>query len=251
MIKEVGNSKVILIAGGGKIYTDLAARFVKSEKNLEDIVASPYNKSIIANILESKHYAALEFDYFIFGVEGCSRVCETQLIRKRLASYMIKSGRQELNGKRSFNLVLPRDIEEVSIYYKGLDLNTHDIVDILEKWYNKGLEQGLSEENLRYMKPQGTEFKGIIGMNAHALRDWFQIRCCNNAQFEIRDLAKKMLKLCKEVAPDLFENAGASCKSLGYCPENRLQHKLCQGVIPTHNEVLELIKSKKLEKTYK
>ena len=35
----------------------------------------------------------MEFDFFLFGVEGYSRVTEVQLVRKRLASYLIKSGR--------------------------------------------------------------------------------------------------------------------------------------------------------------
>ena len=87
--KFTGNGKVVLLAGGGKIYTDIAARFVRSERELEDIVASPYSKKIVENILSSGHRAALEFDFFIFGLEGYSRVTETQLVRKRLASYPV------------------------------------------------------------------------------------------------------------------------------------------------------------------
>ena len=55
------------IAGGGKIYTDVAARFVRSERSLEDIAASPYSREIVRNILSSGHRAALEFDFFLFG----------------------------------------------------------------------------------------------------------------------------------------------------------------------------------------
>ncbi len=95
---------------------------------------------------------------------------------------------------------------------------------------------------MRYLKPEATEFKGIIGMNAHALRDWFKIRCCRNAQAEIRDMAMKMLKLCKEAAPDLFEGAGPSCVELGYCPENRLQNSACKGHIITKDEALKILK---------
>ena len=116
MITEhfTGDGQVVLIAGGGRIYTDIAARFVASERSLDDIVASPYSKKIVQNILESGHKAALEFDYFIFGVAGYSRVTETQLVRKRLASYLIKSGRAELNGKRQFSIVYPQRIADFS-----------------------------------------------------------------------------------------------------------------------------------------
>ena len=243
-IKHVGEGKVILIAGEGKVYTDIAARFCRSERNLEDIIASPYDKNIVSNILNAGHLAALEFDYFIFGFSGYSRVFETQLVRKRMASYLIKSGRIELNGKRAYNVVLPESIINHSIEHKGTRFNTQDILELLEKWYNEGIQRGYQEENLRYLKPQATESKGIVGMNAHALLDYFSLRCCMKAQFEHRDFANKALKLCKQAKPDLFENAGAACVKLGYCPQNKYQHSLCHGKIPTHDDVLQMIKEK-------
>ncbi|MFW6007745.1 MAG: FAD-dependent thymidylate synthase [archaeon] len=263
-VKNIGEGKVVLIAGGGKIYTDIAARFVKSERDLESIISSPYNKKIVKNILTGGHEAATEFDLFIFGVECYSRVTEVQLVRKRLASYLIKSGRCDLDGNRNFNMVIPKNISSFAsktelnlenIIIDGIPLLTikpdikkieyiydsYDIMYMIENWYQAGLEEGLAEEDLRYLKPQATEFKAIIGMNAHALRDWFKIRCCKNAQKEIRDLANKMLKLCKEAAPDLFEDAGSSCIRLKYCPENKYQHESCRKNIPTQEDVVKMI----------
>ncbi|MFW5991885.1 MAG: FAD-dependent thymidylate synthase, partial [Halanaerobiaceae bacterium] len=226
-----GNGRVELIAGGGRIYTDIAARFVRSERSLEDIIATPYSKKLVKRIIESGHEAAVEFDFFIFAVEGYARVTEIQLVRKRIASYMIKSGRADKNGKRSFDIVVPENIEKVEAD-KALPVSRFNlsdgtplanylpegekevlfsydsdcILDLIENWYDAGVDKKLPEEDLRYIKPQATEFKALIGMNAHALRDWFRIRCCRNAQHEIRDMANKMLKLCKEAAPDLFED---------------------------------------------
>ncbi|NLK52391.1 MAG: FAD-dependent thymidylate synthase [Syntrophomonadaceae bacterium] len=265
--KYVGDGKVVLIAGGGKIYTDLAARFVGSERSLDEIIASPYSKEIVLKIINSGHKAALEFDFFIFGVEGYSRVTEVQLVRKRIASYMIKSGRTEKQGKRSFDIVIPKNIEKNKLPYKlpigqltlsnGTPLQNYlpqgenelcyhcgidEILDIMEKWYMAGIERGILEEELRYLKPQATEFKALIGMNAHALNDWFSIRCCKRAQTEIRDLANKMLKLCKKAAPDLFTHAGPNCKILGYCPENEMQHEDCKGKQITKDAAMKLIK---------
>lgn len=248
MLREafIGSGKVILIAGGGKIYTDIAARFVRSERELEEIAASPYSREIVRNILSSNHRAALEFDYFLFGVDGYSRVTETQLVRKRLASYLIKSGRQELNGKRAYSIVYPEEIAsfapEVELPDKQkMKLSGHDLAELGRQWYEAGVREGLPEESLRYLKPQATVFKAIIGMNAHALLDWFAIRSCLNAQEEIRDLASKMLSLCRNAAPDLFETAGPSCVQLGYCPENERQNKKCAGKIPTKREALEIL----------
>lgn len=278
----VGQGTVELIAGGGRIYTDVAARFVRSERPLREIIEAPYSGDLVRQILSSGHKAALEFDYFLFGVEGYSRVAEVQLVRKRIASYMIKSGRPDKSGRRSFDVVVPRNVEGVEVAVEVpasqvtladgspllphlppgglgqsapsasppggsparvvLHLKADDLLAMTESWYEAGVRDGVPEEDLRYLKPQATEFKGLIGMNAHALLDWFAIRCCRNAQTEIRDMATKMLAICREVAPDIFEGAGPNCKVLGYCPEDNLQNKKCRdNKIPTRARAMELL----------
>ena len=98
------------------------------------------------------------------------------------------------------------------------------------QWYEAGL--GLDcQENLRYLKPQATEFKAIIGMNAHALLDWFAIRCCRNAQHEIRDLAWKMLRLCRRAAPACLKARAPTAMRWGIA-ENNLQNALQAGSSP-------------------
>lgn len=272
----VGDGKVVLIAGGGKIYADIAARFCHSNKELDDIIASPYNKNIVKNILNAGHFAALEFDNFIFGIEGYSRVTEVQLVRKRLASYMISSGRDERNGKREYKVVLPKDEGMLKDAYGQVRLNPSDItitkydgnsvllselidaddvsvrlncdktLELLESFYDSCLENGVKEEDARYMKVQGTAFKAIISMNSHALLDWFKIRCCENAQDEIQDLAWKMLMLCKKAAPDIFIKAGPNCIATGFCTENARQNPKCKeaGVV-TQEEAVKIVRELK------
>lgn len=253
----INSGKVVLLSGGGKIFTDIAARFVASERSLDDIIASPYDAKIVENILKSGHLAATEFDYFIFGVEGYSRVTETQLVRKRIASYLIKSGRVELNGKRKFSVVFPPSITDFKAPVtlpdgKIYNLSAKDIAKIIAEWYDEGVKKGIPEEDLRYLKPQATEFKAIIGMNAHALRDFFAVRCCRNAQHEIRHLAYQMLCLCKKAAPDLFQDAGPACYSFGYCPEDSRQNPNCKGlVLPKSEALLHLCSANAIKKMTK
>jgi thymidylate synthase (FAD) len=257
---EGGKPNVVLLAGGGRLYTDLVARFCASEKSLDELVHEDYNPQIVKNILSRGHLAAIEFDFFIFGVEGVSRVSETQLVRKRLASYMIKSGRIEKDGKRSFDVIKPPSYEGIKVPIEidcskfvdldilgvvDLTISYDDLMDILEQFYNGSVEQGVPEQDARFSKPQATETKCAIGMNAHALIDWFKIRCCNKAQWEIRAMANEMLRICKEVSHDLFWSSGASCDVLGYCPENENQCLQCKGKIPTHRDLIQTyVKSK-------
>ena len=124
-----------------------------------------------------------------------------------------------------------------------VNLSGRDLADLGRQWYDAGLDAGLPEEDLRYLKPQATEFKAIVGMNAHALLDWFSIRCCRNAQYEIRHLAWQMLNLCRKAAPDLFAGAGPNCVQMGYCPENALQNARCRGRIITKDEAMALLRA--------
>lgn len=262
----VGDGKVMLVAGGGKVYTDVAARFVSSEKSIEETISVPYNADIVTKIINSGHLATTEFDFFIFAVEGYSRVTEVQLVRKRHAAYMIKAGGINKHGKREFSVVLPEGID--SFFYtrvlKGEDIclpsgrslqeetghgyayileDSDSLLESMSDWYDRGVKEGIEEGKLRYLKPLATEFKGLIGMNAHALLDFFAIRCCMKAADEIRDMAFKMLRLCKEISPDLFANAGANCIRMGYCPENTMQHEKCQNRIITKDKALEVLKT--------
>lgn len=285
MINEmrVGNGKVFLIAGGGKTYCDMAAKFCRTEKDVEDIIASPQSKKLIKDLVTSKHYAALEFDDFIFGIQGFARVTEVQMVRKRLASYLISSGRVEKNGKRAFNVVIPEDItkfnavaplnpERVHLKFDNANeytltdvfhilkntlgqpnnpfitytYNYMDILKFIETWYTTGVDKNIPEEDLRYMKPQATEFKAAIKIDAANLRNWARIRMCNRAQFEIRDLCTKMVNLAKEVSPELMAGTGPSCVVDGYCSESEQCSKL-KGIVPTKEQVLNYVNSHREE----
>ena len=58
-------------------------------------------------------------------------------------------------------------------------------------------------------------------MNARELRHFFSLRCCNRAQWEIRELADIMLTLCRATSPELFEDAGCACMRGKPCPEGK------------------------------
>lgn len=78
-----------------------------------------------------------------------------------------------------------------------------------------------ANENARAVLPNATATNLVMTMNVRELLHFFSLRCCNRAQDEIRELADKMLELCKGVAPSLFEKAGAPCVS-GPCPEGKM-----------------------------
>lgn len=58
-------------------------------------------------------------------------------------------------------------------------------------------------------------------MNVRELLHFFSLRCCNRAQWEIRELAHRMLELARPTAPFVFAAAGAPCVR-GACPEGKM-----------------------------
>ena len=77
-------------------------------------------------------------------------------------------------------------------------------------------------KDARYVLPNAAETKIVATFNVRSLMNFFSLRCCNRAQWEIRQLAEKMLAECKKAAPVLFENAGPTCVSEGICREGAM-----------------------------
>lgn len=110
--------------------------------------------------------------------------------------------------------------------------------EMFKKDYNMIEKKAI--EDARYVFPNAAETKIIVTMNARTLMNFFHHRCCLRAQWEIRQLAMNMLRICKNTSPILFEKAGAACKS-GICPEGNMQCDTFKGKIPTKEDILNLI----------
>jgi thymidylate synthase (FAD) len=91
----------------------------------------------------------------------------------------------------------------------------------LNEIYQLFIDHHISAEDARYILPQAIITKMIITVNARELLHIFKLRCCNRAQWEIREVAKSMLKEVKNISPNVFKNAGPSC-ILGRCLEGEL-----------------------------
>lgn len=127
---------------------------------------------------------------------------------------------------KEFYAVLPETIrkspEAVFIYI--------DSLEHAKKSYVKLINLGILQEDARQVLPMGTQTKIVMTMNVRSLYNFFNLRCCNRAQSEIRKLANLMLKEVKKIAPILFDQAGAPCKRTGICPEG----KFSCGKYPIH-----------------
>ncbi|MBN3348630.1 thymidylate synthase (FAD) [Clostridium botulinum] len=177
------------------------------------------------------HESPIEHVSFTFGIEGVSRSLTHQLVRHRIGSYSQQS--QRYVRLDQFEYVIPpsveKDEEAKKIYIeamKNCQKSYDDIASILkEKYINNGLRDIDAEkkaiEDARYVFPNACTSKIIVTMNARSLMNFFRHRCCNRAQWEIRELAEIMLFEVKDVAPTLFKYCGPGCVN-GPCPEGKM-----------------------------
>ena len=179
----------------------MAARLCYSASGAEELAEKMSDEQVaklVAKIVQMGHASTMEHVTFTFGIEGVSRVLTHQLVRHRLASYSQQS--QRYVAEHDFEYILPPTIEEkpeAKAKFEALMDNIRSTYDELAEMI-------------------------VVTMNARSLMHFFNLRCCNRAQWEIRELAYKMLEQAKEAAPLLFKNAGASCVATGHCPEGAM-----------------------------
>jgi len=182
-------------------------------------------ESFINKILSMGHLSTIEHVSFTFGIEGVSRALLAQITRHRIASFSVRSQRyvsETVSDEETFNYIIPPRIKEL-----GKDYADEYIEQMkqMQLWYNKwhevlGGKKSEAAEDARFILPNAAETKMVLTMNARELYHFFKLRCCNRAQWEIRELSWQMLKLVKEVAPNIFSQAGPSC-IIANCPEGK------------------------------
>jgi thymidylate synthase (FAD) len=220
-----------------------AARLCYSRAGAEDILENLSQEKVdrfLNLLIEMGHQSPIEHASFTFAVEGVSRVLTHQLVRHRIASYSQQS--QRYVRLEQFDYVIPphiaENLEAKKLFQKAMTCDQrcyNELVELLYKQHYDRLkaEDGRDEksacrtaekmaiEDARYVFPNACETKIIFTMNARALYNFFRLRCCSRAQWEIRELAEEMLRQVREVAPILFKNAGPACL-IGPCPEGRM-----------------------------
>ncbi|MBN1254097.1 MAG: FAD-dependent thymidylate synthase [Deltaproteobacteria bacterium] len=199
--------------------------------------------AFLKKMMPSGHDSPLEHVKFTFAVEGVSRALTHQLVRYRVASYSQQS--QRYVDMKHFGYIIPPsiagDVAMRTEFERCMEEIQASYQDLLARFAEKGVTGERAHEDARFVLPQAGETKIVVTMNCRELLHFFSQRCCQRAQWEIRALANRMLELCREKLPPVFENGGAKCERLGYCPEGRFS---C-GRFPLKEKVIQEKRHKK------
>ena len=175
------------------------------------------------------HLSPFEHASFTFAIDGVSRSCLAQITRHRIASFSVRSQRYvnmtgakavvppALADDKHWSDVYTQSCEAMNMVYR--EMVTH----LTKKYEANGMDlrsaTRKAQEDARFVLPEGTSTAMIVTMNARELLHFFKLRCCRRAQWEIREVADAMLRLAKDKAPIIFEDAGPGCICDGKCSE--------------------------------
>lgn len=207
--------KLLRATADPEIAAATAARLCYSGVNLAELQEKMDRETsvkLLDKIVKLGHFSVLEHANFTFAIEGVSRALTHQLVRHRIASFSQQS--QRYVDAKNFGYVIPPKVAANPEAKKKFEWFMQQANDIYAELLSIS-----PKEDARYVLPNATDTKIIVTMNTRSLYNFFEKRCCTRAQWEIRALAKEMLKQAKQAAPKLFEKAGEPCISKGACPE--------------------------------
>lgn len=190
-------------------YSDVGATEIGQNLNDKEIAR------FVRMMVNSGHHSTLEHVSFTFAIEGISRACTHQLVRHRIASYSQQS--QRYVKANDFVRIMPNTIKNKPEAKEKFDKLMEEITAV----YGELLEMGIPAEDARFVLPNAAETKIVCTFNARSLLHFFEERCCNRAQWEIRAMANMMLAEVRKVAPVLFAKAGPTCQTARFCREGK------------------------------
>lgn len=149
-------------------------------------------EDFIRGLIKSGHETPLEFVDVIFDIQGISRSCSHQLVRHRMASYCQMS--QRYVNQETNRYVIPHTLnysknnDEKSIIFENAIQNCRQA-------YKELLALGVPKEDARYVLPEAMFTNITVKFNIRSLRNFLKLRLDSHAQWEIRELAQKIVDL--------------------------------------------------------
>ncbi len=201
-----------------ELLASMAAKLTQSPATIAELKKSDEKelKTILGVVMKMGHTSVVEHASFTFAISDVSRSLTHQLVRHRIASYSQQSQRYVA---QEMNYVTPPSVKKA-----GASEKYHTIMKKIWGLYEE-LKKDIPTEDARYILPNASCTKIIVTMNARSLLNFFELRCCLHAQWEIRRLAWRMLGMVKKIAPVIFYNAGPPCKMRNECP---MEKKKCK-----------------------
>lgn len=155
-------------------------------------------EEFVKGLIKSGHTSTLENAIATFDISGISRACQNQIVRHRIGcSYCVQSMRYV--NVQDNEVIIP---QKVFLEYPDVI----DAVSQLKLLYKELVEIGVPKEDARMLLPLGTATNMTMTMNFRAIRHFLKLRLDKHAQWEIRQVATQIAKICNQKWPWLVSD---------------------------------------------
>ena len=148
--------------------------------------------------LRDGHESIIEHASATFEVSGISRACSHQLVRHRLASYSQES--QRYVAMDAPELIVPPSVAGDAEALALLE----EFMAQMTATYRALRERGIRKEDARFVLPNAAATRMVMTMNFREYLHFFRQRITPEAQWEIRELAMRMLLILAAQSPAVF-----------------------------------------------
>ena len=177
-------------------------------------LTEPEQTALLKSLLAQPRKRELEQASYTLQFGGLSLAALTHLTRHRMqalcAPELLKTARYD-------RYVLPESVRQA-----GMEAQYREAFRLADEAAAQLRTAGAGEDVLSYLLLSGQTVPVLTTMNAGELYVFFRLRCCNRAQWEIRDAACAALAALRKTSPVLFSLYGPTCFVSGKCPEGKM-----------------------------
>jgi len=157
--------------------------------------------SFVRRRVREGHESIIEHASATFEISGVSRACTHQLVRHRIASYSQES-------QRYVDMSNPECVTPPSIASNNEAMEVFSrFLESVSAAYRELRAVGVRREDARFVLPNAASTRIVVTMNFRSWRHMIRERGLNPAaQWEIRELANRILDILHEVAPNVFQD---------------------------------------------
>lgn len=166
---------------------------------------------VMKRVIGYGHVSTEEHSRITFGMR-MSLTCMHQMVRHRLREI---SHPEFWDMDADFRYITPPTIAN-----SNFKTRYDSLVEKAQKLYY-GMQKGDDSSACAYILPNCTVVPVVISANDRALVHMLSDRTCNRAQWEIRDLAQRIVEIGMKENPEYYASAGPKCTK-GPCPEGKL-----------------------------
>ena len=177
-------------------------------------------------VLKGGHTPSLESIHLCFNIRGISRIVSHQLVRHRIG-VSIDQRTQRANCKeylgrfyRGKHFILPPSFNNLPNVKNGVTQALHNLFCNAEIVYNLLVENGISEDDARYVIPHGAETSMNFKVIYKALMHMCSVRLCSVMQGEIIEITRLMKMAVDEYDELLGSWLKPTCAITGICNRN-------------------------------